>query len=277
MADVFQTLMLGAVQGITEFLPISSTGHLLLVEKLFGISQDKFGLAFDASLHLGTLVAVLWFFKKDWLQLIVAIYRKVTAKTDMDKEISKLLKLIIIATIPGAVFGVLLEKKIETIFRSPILVAGALIIFSLVLLYIEKTSKKNKKIKSMSLKDGIFIGFAQAIALIPGVSRSGITIAVGMWEELTREEAARFTFLISVPIIAGAGGKKLLEAGLVFIKGEMAVGEISLYFIGILTSAFFGYLTIKYFLKYISKNSLMPFIIYRLLLGGVILGFFWWR
>lgn len=271
MIDLVKIFVIGAVQGVTEFLPVSSTGHLILLEKIFNISQSTYGLAFDAALHLGTLLAVLWFFRKSWLWLITSLYRNIVVKTDIDREASDLLKLIIIGTIPGAIFGIMLESNIETVFRSPVLVALALIIFSFVLIYIEKISQKNKQIKDMNWKDGLMTGLAQAIALIPGVSRSGITIAAGMWEGLTRAEAARFAFLISAPIIAGAGGKKLLDTILLVINRQLQLADIGLYIIGMLTAAVFGYLTIKYFLQYLSRNSLMPFIIYRLVLGFLIL------
>ena len=268
LINYFYGILLGAVQGITEFLPISSTGHLILIEKLLGISQENFGLTFDALLHLGTLISLLWFFKKDWLNIITTPFRLKDKKNSQDLN---LIKLLIVATIPGALFGLVLEKKVETVFRSPLLVGISLIVFSFVLVVVEKWSQKSKTIKDLKTKDAILTGFAQAVALIPGVSRSGITIAAGMWEGLTREQAAKFTFLISAPIIAGAGGKKLIDVILLSFRQQILIGELGFYLVGMLSAAIFGYLTIKYFLKFVSRNSLYPFIYYRIFLGLIVI------
>ena len=274
LINYFYGILLGAVQGITEFLPISSTGHLILIEKLLGISQENFGLTFDALLHLGTLISLLWFFKKDWLNIITTPFRLKDKKNSQDLN---LIKLLIVATIPGALFGLVLEKKVETVFRSPLLVGISLIVFSFVLVVVEKWSQKSKTIKDLKTKDAILTGFAQAVALIPGVSRSGITIAAGMWEGLTREQAAKFTFLISAPIIAGAGGKKLIDVILLFLNHQMPQGELWFYLSGMLSAAVFGYLTIKYFLKFISHNTLYPFIYYRIFLGLLVIFVFFMK
>jgi len=274
LINYFYGILLGAVQGITEFLPISSTGHLILIEKLLGISQENFGLTFDALLHLGTLISLLWFFKKDWLNIITTPFRLKDKKNSQDLN---LIKLLIVATIPGALFGLVLEKKVETVFRSPLLVGISLIVFSFVLVVVEKWSQKSKTIKDLKTKDAILTGFAQAVALIPGVSRSGITIAAGMWEGLTREQAAKFTFLISAPIIAGAGGKKLIDVILLSLNRQMPQGELGFYLLGMLSAAVFGYLTIKYFLKFISSNSLYPFIYYRIFLGLLVIFVFFMK
>ena len=268
LINYFYGILLGAVQGITEFLPISSTGHLILIEKLLGISQENFGLTFDALLHLGTLISLLWFFKKDWLNIITTPFRLKDKKNSQDLN---LIKLLIVATIPGALFGLVLEKKVETVFRSPLLVGISLIVFSFVLVVVEKWSQKSKTIKDLKTKDAILTGFAQAVALIPGVSRSGITIAAGMWEGLTREQAAKFTFLISAPIIVGAGGKKLIDVILLSFRQQILIGELGFYLVGMLSAAIFGYLTIKYFLKFVSRNSLYPFIYYRIFLGLIVI------
>lgn len=270
MIELFKAIFLGAIQGIAEFLPISSTGHLILAEHILGVSQDKFGLTFDAALHMGTLVALLWFYFHQWQELVPAGLNIIkTRKIKTAQE--KLVAILLLATIPGAAIGLLLEKKVETIFRSPELVAWSLIIFSFVLLYVEKTGKKIKKVEQMSWLDGLTIGFAQAIALIPGVSRSGITIATGMWKGLTRAESARFAFLLSAPIIAGAGGVQLLKAVSLFINHGLSSSELLFFAVGIISAAVFGYLTIKYFLRYLAHNSLMVFIWYRIILGIVIL------
>lgn len=269
--ELLKAILLGAVQGVTEFLPISSTGHLILFEKILGVSQEKYGLTFDAALHLGTLFAILWFFKNEWLKFFTSILRIIKVRRIVTKE-DKLVGLLVIGTIPAVLIGLLLEDTIDTLFRSPTLVAVSLILFSGVLHCVEKIGKKQKEIGSLNKFDGLFIGTAQAIALTPGVSRSGITIAAGMWRGLKREQSARFAFLLSAPIVAGAGGKKIIDAFQLFVGGGLTTFEVLFFATGMISAAVFGYLTIKYFLKYISSHSLYPFIVYRVVLGLVILG-----
>lgn len=269
--ELIKAILLGAIQGVSEFLPISSTGHLILAENLLGISQEKYGLSFDAALHLGTLVAVLWFFRLDWLNLYTSILRIIKVK-QVQSVSDKLVTLLVIGTIPGVVLGMLLEDYVDTVFRSPVLVAVTLILFSFVLIYVEKVGKKILNISKINWWDSLVVGLAQAIALVPGVSRSGITIAAGMWQGLTRAEAARFAFLLSAPIIAGAGGLKLIKTVNLFFQGDLTSSDMVFFAAGMVSAAVFGYLTIKYFLRFISKNSLHPFIIYRIVIGAIILG-----
>ena len=223
--DLVFALLLGAVQGLTEFLPISSTGHLIIFEKLFNLPVDKFGLAFDASLHLGTLLAVILFFYRDYLDLVL--------------NNRKLLPKIIIGTLPAIVFGLLLESKIEGSFRSIQVVSLAMILFSIVIYFAEKIGKKNKNQGKLTNRDGLLIGLAQSLALVPGISRSGSTISAGLFLGLTREESARFAFLLSGPIIAGAGLKKFSEV--IFSNSSY---DLNIFTVGIISSALFGYLTI---------------------------------
>ena len=248
-------ILAGALQGLTEFLPISSTGHLIIFEKIFNISQEQFGLTFDASLHLGTLLAVILFFYKDYLKALTT-------------QKSILLKLLL-GTIPAVVAGVALEKAIETVFRQIEVVAISLIIFSFVMILAERIGQKTKDGQKINLLDSLIIGIFQALALIPGISRSGSTISAGLFLGLSRYSAAKFAFLLSGPIIAGAGLKKFLEISFSQVSSQ----DFSFFVIGIFSSAVFGYLTIKYFLKYLGTNSLYPFIIYRLLLGFALLIF----
>lgn len=249
-------ILAGAVQGLTEFLPISSTGHLIIFEKLFNISQKDFGLAFDASLHLGTLLAVILFFYKDYLKIL--------------NIKNRLLPKLIIATIPAVFLGLLFESKIESDLRELWVVGSALILFSLVMFLAEKKGSFTRKGSSLNILDSLVIGFAQALALIPGISRSGSTISAGLFLNLSRQEAARFAFLISGPIIAGAGSKKFLE---VLTSGQLKSGDMNFFLIGIISSAVFGYLTIKYFLKYLAVKNLYLFIIYRIVLGLILILF----
>ncbi|HCS78337.1 TPA: UDP-diphosphatase [Patescibacteria group bacterium] len=288
MIELFKAILLGAVQGITEFLPVSSTGHLILFERLLGVSQETYGLTFDAALHLGTLVAVLWFFKKEWKQLFRASYsvilnlfqdlinKKLKFSTDSRRSLSrastrggndKLVVILLVGTFPAVLFGLLLEDLVNTALRAPILIAAALILFSFVLIYVELASWKIKLISQLKFLDGLIIGTAQAVAFIPGVSRSGITMAAGLWRGLTREQSARFAFLLSAPIIAGAGGKKLWDIIKLTLSGQLTTSEQLFFIVGMVSAACFGYLTIKYFLKFISKHTLWPFIAYRIMLG----------
>ena len=271
MTELFKAALLGVIQGITEFLPISSTGHLILAEHSLGISQETYGLSFDAALHLGTLMAIFWFFRHVWLQLLSSIIR-INPGVQSDNKNKQLIKLLLIGTVPAVVLGLLFEDVIDTLFRSPQLVAASLIIFSGALYFAEKVGRKYKGIVKLSLVYGLLIGTAQAVALIPGVSRSGITIAAGMWRNLQREEAARFTFLLSAPIVAGAGVLKLLRTVNLFINGGLSRFNLLFFGVGILSAAISGYLTIKYLLKFLVHHTLYPFIIYRIILGFIVLG-----
>ena len=243
----------GVIQGLTEFLPISSTGHLIIFEKIFGISQKDFGLAFDASLHLGTLFAVLIFFWKDYLGLFN--YR------------NHVLAKLAIGTIPAVFFGLIFENYIETTFRQTWIVASALILFSAIFILAEKLGKQTKVKDHTSSVDALIIGLFQSIALIPGISRSGSAISGGLFLGLKREEAARFAFILSGPVIFGAGAKKFLEVASLSTLGSV---DINYFLIGIVSSTIFGFLTIKYFLKYLSTRTLYPFVIYRVIVGLIL-------
>lgn len=248
-------ILAGAVQGLTEFLPVSSTGHLIIFEHIFNISQKEFGLAFDASLHLGTLLAVLMFFFKDYLSVF-------NFKNNL------FIKLVI-GTIPAAILGLFFENAIENQFRSLTLIGYSLIIFSVVMILAEKAAKHTKQQgKEISKKDAFLIGLAQSLALVPGISRSGATISAGLFLKQTRASAARFAFVLSGPIIAGAGSKKFLDVAL---RENLTSSDLKFFIIGIISSAIFGYLTIKYFLKYLQTNTLYPFIVYRIALGAILI------
>ena len=255
----FLAILAGAVQGLTEFLPISSTGHLIIFENLFKISQKDFGLAFDASLHLGTLLAILLFFFKDYLKMI--------------SFKNKLLYKLAIGTVPAVFFGLLFESKIESDVRQLWVVGLALILFSAVMVLAEKVSKQTKNEGDLKIKSAFFIGLAQALALIPGISRSGSTISAGLFLNLTRKEAARFAFMLSGPIVAGAGAKKFLE---VIASNSLASQNHNVFIIGIISSCVFGYLTIKYFLKYLATKNLYPFVVYRIVLGLILISTIFW-
>lgn len=249
---VFQALVMGIIQGLGEFLPISSSAHLVLAPWAFGWSDP--GLSFDVALHMGTLFAVVAFFWRDWLELIneAVIKRRRTQK-------ASLFWYLVIATIPGGLAGYILEEQAETVFRNPLLIAIMLIIMGLILYLVDRRALKRKNMNGISLSDSLLIGLSQAFAIIPGVSRSGVTMTAGRALGLTRETAARFSFLLSTPIIFGAGVMKLKD---------IAPGDINIAFItGVASSAVVGFLSIGFLLRYLSERSFALFVWYRFLIG----------
>ena len=254
---------MGILQGLGEFLPISSTAHLILAPWFFGWTDP--GLSFDIALHVGTLVAVVAFFWRDWLDILKATsndHFKTNYKLQNKSYTSKLFWLLVIASVPGAIFGVLFDSKAEAAFRSPLLIAFTLSVVGLVLYLVDRYAVAKKEIGNITKKDAVLIGLSQAVAIIPGVSRSGATMTTGLWLGLSREQAARFSFLLSTPIIFGAAILKvphLLKAGI----------DVPIFF-GILASAITGYLAIKFMLKFIAKAGYAPFFWYRLVLAGVV-------
>ncbi|MFA6096667.1 MAG: undecaprenyl-diphosphate phosphatase [Candidatus Paceibacterota bacterium] len=257
MTDILQSIFLGIVQGASEFLPISSSAHLILIPKIFNW-QDQ-GLAFDVALHLGTLFAVLTYFFNDWKQVIASspLFKINKSPRLFDSLRSDPLFIIIISTIPGALSGILLEKNAESVFRNPILIAGTLFLGGLILFYADRTGKKNSN--SITLKKGLVIGCAQAFAIIPGISRSGVTIAAALIMGFDRVSAARFSFLLSTPIILGAGIKELP----VLMERGIDAGLIS----GIVFASLSGYLAIKYMISYLATRNYDLFVAYRIILA----------
>jgi undecaprenyl-diphosphatase len=255
-----QSIFLGILQGLTEFLPISSSGHLVLAENLFQIKQA--GLYFNVMLHMGTLLALILYFWRDWVRYIKAFFRSLR-KWDLKNDIEqRLFYLLVLASIPGALFGALLEKQVQTIFRSTALVLVNLFIIALVFIITEKIAKKQRSLSKIGIKDALIIGFSQVLAIIPGISRSGITIVAGMLFGLKREAAARFSFLMATPIIFGAG---LVGLNKIIHQGNNSTGWLNM-IIGLLSAALIGYLTIKYLLSYLEKHTLNIFAYYRILL-----------
>lgn len=262
--NIFQAIILGLVQGLGEFLPISSSGHLVIVPWLFGFSDP--GLAFDVALHAGTLIAVLAYFWRDIIEIIkIAFLKNYKLQTINYKP--QTLWLLALATIPGVLAGYFLESQAETIFRNPMLVAGALALAGWILYMADKHIKHRKNLNEIGWKESLAIGLSQAVAIIPGVSRSGATITAGLFAGLDRKSAARFSFLLSAPIIFGATFLKfpnLLKNGL----NAMIV-------VGIIVSAVSGYLAIKYLIKFVEKTSYKIFFWYRIILALIIaLAFF---
>jgi len=257
----FQAIALGVIQGLSEFLPISSSGHLALVPWLLGWEDP--GLSFDVALHFGTLLAVLWYFRMEWLALIKAAFGIITTGRIETPEKRRVVYLII-ATIPGAIGGFLLQKQAESAFRSPQIIAIALIVMGIVLWLVDKAVDQRRVLGEMRWIDALLIGLSQVIALIPGVSRSGSTISTARGLRFDRESAAEFSFLMSMPIIAAAvvieGPKALQEGGL---TNELMSGVVA--------SAISGWLAISVLMRYVSRHSYGIFALYRVILGIVVL------
>lgn len=253
---VLHAFILGLVQGLGEFLPISSSAHLILVPWLFHWPDP--GLTFDVALHIGTLLAVVAFFWKDWVKLIGQGFTRGVSSSE-----GRLFWFLVIASIPGAVVGAALESQAETVFRSPLIIGIMMIGMGLVLYWADRSGRKKASLKEISFGKSFGIGLSQALAIIPGVSRSGITISSGLFSGLTREDAARFSFLLSTPIIAGAGILKLRHMTSAMLDQPFIVG--------FLTSAVVGFMVIGLLLRWLRRSSYLPFVWYRFLLGaGVI-------
>jgi undecaprenyl-diphosphatase len=268
---LYQAIVLALVQAFTEFLPVSSTAHLTLFPWLLGW-QDP-GLAFDVALHAGTLVAVLLYFFKDWLTLAlcgVGVKYPANATTEEVGQHKKLFWYMVVGTIPGGILGALFEHKIEEHFRTPYVIAISLIVVALVMWWADSKSPLSRPIEQSNIGDAVTIGTAQALALCPGVSRSGITITVGLFRGFTREAATRFSFLLSTPLIAGAVVSHLPK----LIKLHKAGGldlPLSTLLISILVSGVAGYFVIAFFLRYLQTHTLKLFVFYRLLFGIIVL------
>jgi undecaprenyl-diphosphatase len=280
---ILEAIILGIVQGLTEFLPVSSTAHLALVPWLvtrFGLANwSDPGLTFDVALHAGTLFAILLYFWRTWIQILRAAFggkvvrfsESSDSQTNLTPEEQsrerRLLWYMIAATIPAGLAGAALEKRVETTFRAPALVASMLIIVGLIMWLAERVSRYEKPLSQITFVDAMIVGILQAFAIIPGVSRSGITITGGLFRNFTRDAAARFSFLLSTPIIAGAALLKLHHVMKEGLPPDMATGFV----VGMIVSAIVGYATIAWFIRYLQTKTLKPFIFYRVLLGIAIL------
>lgn len=273
MGTSVESAILGVIQGLTEFLPISSTAHLVIVPDLFHWSSKLLNsLTFDVALHLGTLLAVVSYFFRDTVELISGFIRGLVRRNFNSDKRTKFSLLVFLGTIPAGILGILLDKWVETKFRTPAVLVTTLIVIGVVMWYAERIARRTKKNDSMTIRDALIIGFAQALALVPGTSRSGITISSGLFLGYDREEAAKFSFLLSIPVIAGAAILKLK----VFIHGVPA-NDVSPLFFGTLFSAIFGFLAIKYFMKYLQRHTMNAFVVYRFLFAAVIVIFFYIR
>jgi undecaprenyl-diphosphatase len=274
--EIIQAIILGIVQGLTEYIPISSSAHLIIIPWLFNWTDPAItSLSFDVALHLGTLVAVLWFFARDWVRLIRAWFVSIKERKIAGDPDRRLAWFIVLGCIPGGIAGVLAESKIDQWFHQPntpisknaiLVLAIIILLLAFALLIAEKSAKHTRSMEGLTFKDVVIIGLSQALAIFPGVSRSGSTITAGLALGLKREDAARFSFLLGAPIIAGAGAKSLID----LIQAGFTGNELILFPIGIVVAAITGYFCIKYLLTYLQKHSTDIFVYYRWALAGLI-------
>lgn len=257
---LFQAIVLGVVQGLAEFLPVSSSAHLTLTPFFFGWKDP--GLAFDVALHFGTLVALVWYFRAEWIELSKSAIRIVRTRRIQDVHDRRLVYLVV-ATIPGGIAGKLLNEYAESTFRSPALIACTLAVMGVLLWAVDRYAPRSRSIEEITLRDAIIVGLAQVMALIPGVSRSGSTITAGRALNLDRPSAARFSFLMSMPITFAAVVVKVPEA----IRAE---GFSTPLLAGVFAAFISSWLAITVLLRYISKHSFGVFALYRLLLAGAV-------
>jgi undecaprenyl-diphosphatase len=260
--DLVAAALLGVVQGLTEFLPVSSSGHLILARAFFGWDPGRFGLAFDVACHVGTLLAVLAYFGADVARLSAAAPGALAGR---DGTWERQGRLIVVGTIPVVIAGVLFSDVIATTVRSPAVVAATLVVGAIGLIVAELIGSKRRGDESIGYGEAFAIGVAQASALVPGVSRSGATLTVAMLLGLRREAAARFVFLLSLPAVFAAAVKEGVELAEVGAAGL----PVTLFLVGLVVSGVVGYLTVKYFIRYLAGHSLHAFAIYRFALAAV--------
>lgn len=265
MFELIQAVLLGIVQGLTEFLPVSSSGHLLLGQYFLGMDQERFGLSFDASIHTGTVLAVILFFRRDLLRMSRAFLSSLGG-LDLSEPDQRMAYMVLAATVPAGVVGFLFEDFFATVVRSPWIVVGNLVLVGALFIVAEATGRKSQRASKLTFLGALGIGLAQTAALVPGVSRSGATITMGLFLGLRREEAARFSFLMSVPITSAAAALSLAE---VLSKG-MDAHETWLFLAGSVSSAVVGYLAIRFLLSYLTRHSLRLFAYYRFVLAAVV-------
>ena len=259
--DLIQSIILGAVQGITEFLPISSTAHLVLVP--WFLSWQDEGLPFNVALHVGSLVAIIFFFWRDWVLIIDEFVRSVFKGSFEGRPNGRIGVYLLIATVPGGLAGLVFEEQAAGVLRNPLSIAFFLSLFAILLYLSDRFSKKRKSVTDMNVLDCLIIGLSQALAIIPGVSRSGVTITGAMMRGFRRDEAAKFSFLMAAPLIAGAG---VFEARHL----ELAAVTSTPFVAGFLASAVFAFLAIKFLLGFVRRASYTVFVIYRLVLAVLI-------
>ncbi len=275
--DLIQAIVLGLVQGLAEFIPISSSAHLIIIPWLLGWKDP--GLAFDVALHMGTLIAVLVYFWQDWVRLVRGALNSIARRNWTADPDGKLAWYIVLATIPGALAGALGESKLDEMFHGStpsaaangILIIGVVMIALAVLLWIaERVASHRYDMSHLTLQQALTVGVAQAFAIIPGVSRSGSTITAGLFMNLKREAAARFSFLLGTPVIVGAGVKKGYD---ILHEGGIPSGDLPAFIVGFLVAAVSGYAAIFLLLRFLQRNTTLPFIVYRVVVGVLLIVF----
>ncbi len=277
-----EAIILGITQGLTEFLPISSSGHLIIVPWLFGWETP--GLAFDAALHLGTLVAVFFYFWREIVAMVKAIplvlrkrttLLKSSAEEDEQTFYARLGLLIVIGSIPGGIIGLLAQDRIDDFFHSDtnenraiVIIAVLLAIFGVILWLADRYGKEVRPLKSIRVPDAVTIGVAQAVALMPGVSRSGITLTAGLFRDFKRADAARFSFLLGIPLVSIAGLKGLTD----LVQADPSGAEMARIVAGMAASAISGFAAISFLLRYLQTSSTTVFVVYRLIVAAALIG-----
>jgi undecaprenyl-diphosphatase len=263
---IYQVIVLAIIQAVTEFLPISSSAHLELAPWLFGWKDP--GLTFDVALHVGTLVAILIYFFKDWVQIVG---QGIGLNVGTDPELKRnrgLFWLIAAASVPIGVVGYLFNKQAESTWRNPYVIGSMLIVIGILMWIADRRATGKKDMGNVNWGDGMWTGIAQALAVVPGTSRSGITITAGLFRGMSRETAARFSFLLSAPAIAAAALKKFWD---IHKSGGIAPDMKVPFALGIALSGILGAVVIAVFLKYLRRNSLMPFVYYRIVFGIIVI------
>jgi undecaprenyl-diphosphatase len=263
--EIFKAILLGVVQGLTEFLPISSTAHLRIIPSFFG--WKDIGASYTAVIQAGTMIAIIIYFWSDLMNMTKAFISSIKSK-DFKSNDTRLLLMIIFGTVPIVIFGYLLKDFIRNEFRNMYIVSASLVFFSIVLFISEKFTKKTVTIEKLGFGDALIIGFFQALALIPGASRSGSSISGSFFRNMTRVDAARFSFLLSIPAVLLSGAYELYSQGAFLLSGESAITSL---IIATIVSGVVGYWSIWFLLSFIKKNSLLVFVIYRILFGVLII------
>lgn len=269
MPITIQAALLGLVQGVTEFLPVSSTAHLILARAFFGFDADAFGLPFDVACHFGTLIAVLIYFRGTIARMFAAVPELFHPERN---DIARLVWLLVIGTIPAVVVGALFNRRIEDNLRTVPVIAASLAVVALGLFWADRAGAKLRDERTITYAEAFVIGCAQAVALIPGVSRSGATLIAALFIGLRRRDAAEFIFLLSIPAILAAAVHESPKA--IRAMGGLP-GEGTLFVIGIVSSAVVGYFAVKYFIRYLANHSLDPFAWYRLALAAAAVIWLW--
>jgi len=278
---VFQALALGVLQGFTEFIPVSSSAHLVLLPWFFDWQTPILeSLAFDMALHLGTLAALLFYFAKDWKRVAVAGFLSLRERRIGDDPDRRMAWFLVVGSLPGGLAGMLLEKRIEGLFHGESLTNAAVIAIAVglagmgtLLFLAERFSSKTRPQASLGFRDALLIGLAQSLAIFPGVSRSGSTLTAGLALGLTREAAARFSFLLSAPLIAGAGLMSVVKIGKSIQSGAVGRNDLVLVLVGFLAAAISGFACIHWLLRFIRNHPVNIFVYYRWALAAVVVGF----